>query len=117
MANKKFNPLSDWIMVEPISEEEKTESGVQIVRTAASEKDMPQRGRVISVGPGKKFVSLLDGIMQVLQDKTVLKPGDVILFRRRDTLAYSYDIKKGYLLVQESNVLGTLDENGSTSNP
>ena len=45
----KIRPLDDRVVVEPIEAEEKTAGGIVLPDTA---KEKPQRGRVISVGPG-----------------------------------------------------------------
>ena len=43
-------PLDDRIVVEPVNAEEKTAGGILLPDTAQQK---PQRGKVISVGPGK----------------------------------------------------------------
>ncbi|MFO0900054.1 MAG: co-chaperone GroES [Pirellulales bacterium] len=53
MKSPKLRPLDDRVVVEPVEAEERTAGGI-LLPDAAREK--PQRGRVISVGPG----SLLD---------------------------------------------------------
>jgi len=47
-----IKPLSDHILIEPIKEEEKTKTGILLPETA--EKEKPEQGKVIAVGPGKK---------------------------------------------------------------
>ena len=46
-----LQPTNDYILVEPVKEEEITKGGIVIPETAREEKSM--RGKVISVGPGK----------------------------------------------------------------
>ncbi len=46
----KVRPLDDRVVVEPLEAEEKTTGGILLPDTA---KQKPQRGRVLSVGPGK----------------------------------------------------------------
>ena len=46
----KLRPLDDRIVVQPLEAEEKTAGGIVLPDTA---KEKPQRGKVISVGPGK----------------------------------------------------------------
>src|SRR5271169_6074399 len=46
----KVRPLDDRVIVEPLEAEEKTAGGILLPDTA---KQKPQRGRVLSVGPGK----------------------------------------------------------------
>lgn len=45
-----IKPLGDRVVVRPEAAEEKTESGLYIPDTA---KEKPQRGTVVSVGPGR----------------------------------------------------------------
>ena len=49
MANK-IRPLEDRVVIQQIEAEEKTSGGIFIPDTA---KEKPQRGKVLSVGPGK----------------------------------------------------------------
>jgi chaperonin GroES len=46
----KLRPLDDRVIVKPSEAEEKTAGGIVLPDTA---KEKPQRGKVISVGPGK----------------------------------------------------------------
>jgi chaperonin GroES len=93
----KIRPLDDRVVVEPIEAEEKTAGGIVLPDTA---KEKPQRGRVISVGPGK----LLDdgGRAAVAVSK-----GDEVLFGK-----YSgSDVKVGeheYKIMRESDVLAKI---------
>ncbi len=47
----KLKPLSNNIIIEPIEEDKITETGIFLPETA--EKEKPQKGKVIAVGPGK----------------------------------------------------------------
>jgi len=49
-VNLKLRPLDDRIVVEPLEAEERTTGGILLPDTA---KQKPQRGRVVSAGPGK----------------------------------------------------------------
>lgn len=46
-----LKPLSDHLIVKPIAEDEVTKSGIVLPDTV--EKEKPEKGEVISVGPGK----------------------------------------------------------------
>ena len=46
----KIRPLDDRVVVEPLEAEDKSAGGILLPDTA---KQKPQRGRVVSVGPGK----------------------------------------------------------------
>jgi chaperonin GroES len=48
--NLKVRPLDDRVVVEPLEAEEKTSGGILLPDTA---KQKPQRGKVLSIGPGK----------------------------------------------------------------
>jgi chaperonin GroES len=50
MAKMKLRPLDDRVVVEPLESEEKTAGGIVLPDTA---KEKPQRGTVVSVGPGR----------------------------------------------------------------
>src|SRR5437667_12545994 len=49
-VNLKVRPLDDRIVVEPLEAQEKTTGGILRPDTA---KQKPQRGRILSAGPGK----------------------------------------------------------------
>jgi len=94
-----IKPLSDHILIEPIKEEEKTKSGILLPDTA--EKERPEQGRVIAVGPGRKTSA---GKVIPLE----VKPGDKVLFKK-----YSPDeIKvnnKEYLIAKEEDILAIIE--------
>jgi chaperonin GroES len=50
MANVRLRPLDDRVVIEPQEAEERTAGGIVLPDTA---KEKPQRGKVVSVGPGK----------------------------------------------------------------
>ena len=68
----KIRPLDDRVVVEPLEAEEKTAGGILLPDTA---KQKPQRGRVLSVGPGK----LLDNGQRA---KVAVAKGDEVLYGR-----------------------------------
>lgn len=47
----KLKPLQDKIVLKPLKEDETTKSGIVLPDTA--EKEKPEKGEVIAVGPGK----------------------------------------------------------------
>lgn len=104
MANPKNSkkgisiaPLGDRVVVEPLSREEVTASGIFIPDTASREK--PERGTVVAVGPGKH-----ENGQHVPMS---LKVGDSVLFSK-----YGYDEVKidgtEYFILHESNVLAVI---------
>ncbi|MFZ2975468.1 MAG: co-chaperone GroES [Candidatus Moraniibacteriota bacterium] len=95
----KLKPLHDNVVVKPMSVEETTASGIFLPDNANKEK--PEKGEVLAVGPGK------------IMDNGQLKPmnvkvGDKVMFKK-----YSPDEIKiedeEYLLISESDILGVLE--------
>ncbi len=89
-----LQPLGDRLIVEVLEEEEMTASGIVLPDTA---KEKPQRGRVLSVGPGPRDE---DG-EYIRMD---VESGDEIIFSKYG----GTDIKIGgedYLILRESDVL------------
>jgi len=54
MKDVKLRPLDDRVVIEPMEAEQMTAGGIVLPDTA---KEKPQRGTVISVGPGKMMDS------------------------------------------------------------
>jgi chaperonin GroES len=62
MAKPKIRPLDDRVVVKPVEAEERTAGGIVLPDTA---KEKPQRGKVVSVGPGKLLDSGQRGSVSV----------------------------------------------------
>ena len=95
----KIQPLSNHILIEPIKQEEKTKTGILLPETA--ERDKPEQGKVIAVGPGKKTSS---GKIIPLD----VKEGDIVLFTKYGP----HEIKingKEYLITREEDILAILE--------
>ena len=94
-----IRPLSDHILIEPLKQEEKTESGILI--PVASSEEEPERGKIVAVGPGKKGK---DGKVVPLE----VKEGDLVLLAK-----YKQDkvriMGKEYLIAKESDILAILE--------
>jgi chaperonin GroES len=89
-----LQPLGDRLIVEVLEEEQTTISGIVLPDTA---KEKPQKGRVISAGPGARNE---DGERVPLD----LAAGDTIIFSKYG----GTEIKVGgeeYLILRESDVL------------
>ncbi|HJT34984.1 MAG TPA: co-chaperone GroES [Pirellulales bacterium] len=95
MKNSKLRPLDDRVVVEPMEAEQMTAGGIVLPDTA---KEKPQRGTVISVGPGKLMDSGERGQMSVtVGDEVIygkysgteieLNGQDVKILRESDILA------------------------------
>ena len=95
---KKLRPMDDRILVEPMEEELATSFGLVLPDSASKEK--PQKGRVVSVGPGKMSE---DGKRMPM----TVKPGDVILYTKYGPTEVKIEGKEIYFL-QESDVLAIM---------
>ena|ERR1043165_7659531 len=62
MPKAKLRPLDDRVVVKPVEAEERTAGGIVLPDTA---KEKPQRGKVVSVGPGKLLESGQRGNLSV----------------------------------------------------
>ncbi|NQV12952.1 MAG: co-chaperone GroES [Parcubacteria group bacterium] len=65
-----LQPLGDNVILQPISEEETTKSGIVLPDTA--EKEKPEKAKVIAIGPGKTLESGKKSEMTVKEGNTVL---------------------------------------------
>jgi len=93
----KIKPLSDYVLIEPIEEE--TKSGIIIPDTA--DKERPEKGRIIAVGPGRKLASGKVIEMNV-------KNGNVVLFKKYGPDEIKVDNKE-YLICKEEDILAILE--------
>ncbi|MBK8620227.1 MAG: co-chaperone GroES [Saprospiraceae bacterium] len=84
-----MKPINDRVVVKPAPAEEKTAGGIIIPDTA---KEKPQRGEVISVGPGKEG------------NKMTVKKGDIVLYGKYAGQEINH---KGvdYLIMREDDIL------------
>lgn len=94
-----IKPLSDHILIEPIKEEEKTKSGILLPETA--EKEKPEQGKIISVGPGKRNKK---GEYIPLE----VKAGDVVLFAKYGPNEIKVGDKE-YLIAREEDILAIIE--------
>lgn len=99
MKIMKIKPLSDHILIEPMKQEEKTKTGILLPETA--EKDKPEQGRVMAVGPGRKTSS---GKVIPLE----VKEGDIVLFTKYGPNEVKIDDKE-YLIAKEEDILAILE--------
>jgi chaperonin GroES len=94
----KLRPLGDRVVIEPLEQEERTESGLFIPETA---KEKPQKGKIIAVGEGRRDE---DG-KRIPMDVEV---GQTILFAKYGGTEIKLDSQK-LLILKESDVLAVLD--------
>jgi len=95
----QIRPLSDHILIEPIKEEERTKTGILLPETA--EKERPEQGKVVAVGPGKKnskgeFIKL------------EVKAGDQVLFTKYGPTEIKVEDKE-YLIAKAEDILAILE--------
>ena len=94
----KLRPLGDRVVVEPLEQEERTESGLFIPETA---KEKPQRGKIIAIGDGRRD----DDGNRVPMD---VKVGETILFAKYGGTEVKLDNQK-LLILKESDILAVVD--------
>jgi chaperonin GroES len=93
-----LKPLGGRVVVEPIEQEEITAGGIVLPDTA---KEKPQRGKVLSVGPGDRD----DKGNYVPMD---VKTGDTVLFAKYAGTEIKIDGKK-LLILRESDLLAIVE--------
>ncbi|PKO17847.1 MAG: co-chaperone GroES [Chloroflexi bacterium HGW-Chloroflexi-10] len=95
----KLKPLGSRVVVEPIDNEEVTAGGIVIPETA---KEKPQKGHVMSVGPGDRD----DDGKRIALD---VEKGDVVLFAKYSGTEIKVEGKK-LLILRESDLLAIVEE-------
>jgi chaperonin GroES len=93
-----IKPLGDRVVIRPEAAEEKTSSGLFIPDTA---KEKPQRGKVLSVGPGR-----VENGNKI--DMTV-KEGDTVLYGKYSGTEITLD-GEDVLIVREADILGIVSD-------
>lgn len=93
-----IKPLHDYVLLEKVKEEEKTESG--IILTTKEAKDEPSHGVVIAVGPGKTE----DGKLTPID----VKAGDRVIYKKYSGTEIKED-KKDYLLIKADDILAVIE--------
>jgi chaperonin GroES len=93
-----IRPLHDRIIVERLSEDEKSAGGIIIPDSA---KEKPQRGRVVAVGKGKLAE---DGSVRPLD----VKAGDTVLFGKYAGTEIKLNNEER-LIMREDDVLAVIE--------
>ena len=96
----KIKPLSDYILVEPIKQEEVTKGGIIIPETAREERAV--KGKVIAVGQGR------------LNEKgerisISVKEGQVVLFKKYSPDEIKIDDKE-YYFIREDDIMAIIED-------
>ncbi len=94
-----IKPLSNHILIESDIKEEKTELGILLPETA--EKERPENGKVIAVGPGRKTSA---GKIIPLD----VKAGDKVIFTKYGPNEIEIEDKK-YLIAREEDILAIIE--------
>ena len=96
---RRIKPLGDRVLIEPMSKQEKTKSGIYLPETI--DKERPEQGKVLAVGEGK-----------INSDGKLIKPsvkkGDVVLFTKYGPSEIKIDGKE-YLIAREDDILAVLE--------
>lgn len=93
-----LKPLGNRVVVEPIEQEDVTTGGIVLPETA---KEKPQRGTVLSIGPGDRNEKGDRIPMDVSQ-------GDVVLYAKYAGTEIKLDGKK-LLILRESDLLAIVE--------
>ena len=99
-----LQPLGDRLIVEVLEEEETTISGIVLPDTA---REKPQRGRVLSVGPGAR-----DEDGEYI--KMDVAEGDEIIFSKYGGTEVKVGVED-LLILRESDVLAKVVKSGKSS--
>jgi len=93
-----LKPLGSRVVIEPLEQEEITAGGIVLPETA---KEKPQKGTVLSVGPGDRD----DEGKRIPMD---VKTGDTVLFAKYAGTEIKLEGKK-LLILRESDLLAIID--------
>ncbi len=101
-TNMKIRPLADRVLIEPVSSEEVKKFGkVSIVMPQTTDKERPEQGKIVAVGPGKIDENGKKIPMNV-------KKGDTVLFTKYGPNEIKIDGKE-YLIAKEDDILAVLE--------
>jgi chaperonin GroES len=95
----QIKPIADHVLIEPIKGEEKTKAGILLPETA--EKERPEQGKVIAVGPGKKDRTGKNIPLEV-------KAGDKVLFTKYGPTEIKVE-EKEYLIAKQEDILAIIE--------
>ena len=93
-----LKPLGSRVVVEPVEAEEVTAGGIVLPETA---KEKPQKGKVLSIGPGERDEKGARVPMDV-------KAGDIVLYAKYAGTEIKVDGKK-LLILKESDLLAIVE--------
>lgn len=96
----KIKPLHDYVLVEPIKQEEVTKGGIIIPETAREERAV--KGKIIAVGPGKINEKGEKVPMSV-------KEGQIVLFKKYAPDEIKIDDKE-YYFIREDDIMAIIED-------
>ena len=94
-----LKPLGDHIIVKPLTNEEVTKAGIVLPSTV--DKDRPERGEVIAVGPGR----VLDNGSRSSMDVSV---GQKVVFKKYSPEEIKID-GQNFLVINSSEVIAIIE--------
>jgi chaperonin GroES len=95
----KLKPLGNRLVVEPLEAEEVTAGGIVLPETA---KEKPQKGTILSIGPGERD----DKGKRIEMD---VQTGDTVLYAKYAGTEIKVDGKK-LLILKETDVLAIIEK-------
>ncbi len=93
-----FKPLGDRVLVKRLENETTTSGGIIIPETA---KEKPQRGKIVSMGEGKRTD---DGKLVAPR----VKEGQQVLFGKYSGTEVKIDAEE-YIIMREDDILGIIE--------
>jgi chaperonin GroES len=98
-SKAKLKPVGGNILVQPIEEEQVTDSGIVLPDTVSKEK--PQKGKIVALGTGK-----LDEDGEKIPFN--VKVGEVVLFKKYGPEEVSVE-DEDFLLMEEADILAIIE--------
>jgi len=95
----KLKPLYDHVIIKAINEDEVTKAGIVLPDTVDKEK--PEKGEVIAIGPGKLLENGQRAAMGV-------KVGDKVMFKKYSPDEIKVDGEE-YLIISESDIIAIIE--------
>lgn len=95
----QLRPVGDHLIVKPLPKEETSASGIIIPDTV--DKERPERGEVIAVGPGR---TLENGQRSVMEAKV----GDKVVFKKYAPDEFKLDGVE-YLVIKGDDVMAVIE--------
>jgi chaperonin GroES len=95
----KLKPLYDHVIVKPITQDEITKAGIVLPDTM--DKERPEKGEIIAIGPGR----ILDNGQKAEMN---VKIGDKVMFKKYSPDEIKIDGEE-YLVIKESDIIAILE--------